>query len=64
MSGRTAIATWDAEGIIFANTQGEVIADYAWPPKGTAYVGITKSRAPFDQTRKRTPSKRTLSPKS
>lgn len=47
MSGRIVTASWDAEGVIFANTQGEIIADYAWPPKGTTYVGITKSRTPF-----------------
>ena len=52
MSGRTVIASWDAEGVIFANTQGEIIADYAWPPKGTAYVGITKSRAPLGKDKK------------
>ena len=52
MIGRTVIASWDAEGVIFANAQGEIIADYAWPPKGTAYVGITKSRAPFGKDKK------------
>nr|WP_235045974.1 integrase core domain-containing protein [Paeniglutamicibacter gangotriensis] len=47
MSGRTVIASWDEDGVIFANTEGEVVADYAWPPKGTAYVGISKSRPVF-----------------
>lgn len=46
MSGRTVIASWDDDGVIFANTDGEVVADYAWPLKGTAYVGISRSR-PF-----------------
>ncbi len=44
MSGRTVIASWDDGGVIFANADGEIVADYAWPPKGTAYVGISKSR--------------------
>ncbi|MBP2385685.1 hypothetical protein JOF47_001196 [Paeniglutamicibacter kerguelensis] len=60
MGGRTVISSWDAEGVIFANTQGEVIADYTWPPKGTTYVGITKSRTLFGKDRK--PGQ--LSPKS
>lgn len=60
MGGRTVIAAWDAEGVIFANTQGEVIADYAWPPKGATYVGITKSRTLFGKDQK----SGQLSPKS
>ncbi|GAA5228585.1 hypothetical protein [Paeniglutamicibacter antarcticus] len=47
MSGRTVIASWDAGGVIFNNTQDEVLADFAWPPTGTTYVGITKSRTLF-----------------
>ncbi|MGP9838439.1 IS481 family transposase, partial [Arthrobacter sp. 179] len=49
MGGRTVTATWDQESIIFANTEGEVIAEYLWPPKGTAYVGIGKSRTRFSK---------------
>jgi putative transposase len=60
MSGRTVIASWDDDGVIFANTDGEVIADYAWPPKGTAYVGISKSRPIFGKAE----NSRQLSPKS
>jgi putative transposase len=60
MSGRTVIAAWDAEGVIFANTQGEIIADYAWPSKDTTYVGITKSCTLFGQEQK----SGQLSPKS
>lgn len=47
MGGRIVTATWDRESIVFANTEGEVIAEYLWPSKGTAYVGIGKSRARF-----------------
>ncbi len=49
MGGRTVTATWDQESIVFANTEGEVIAEYLWPSKGTAYVGIGKSRIRFSK---------------
>ncbi|MET3176850.1 UNVERIFIED_ORG: putative transposase [Arthrobacter sp. UYCu721] len=47
MGGRIVIADWDLEGILFASTEGEVIAEYFWPPEGTAYVGISKARTRF-----------------
>ncbi|WP_211878441.1 hypothetical protein [Pseudarthrobacter albicanus] len=47
MGGRIVIADWDLEGIVFASTEGEVIAEYFWPPEGTAYVGISKARTRF-----------------
>ncbi|MGY4542165.1 hypothetical protein ACVWY0_002078 [Arthrobacter sp. UYNi723] len=47
MGGRIVIADWDLEGILFARTEGEVIAAYFWPPEGTAYVGISKARTRF-----------------
>lgn len=47
MGGRTVTTTWDPEGIVFANIEGEVIAEYLWPPEGTAYVGISKNRIRF-----------------
>lgn len=47
MGGRIVTATWDRDGIVFATTEGEVIAEYRWPPKGTAYVGIGKARTRF-----------------
>ncbi|RNL63436.1 hypothetical protein D7003_00890 [Arthrobacter oryzae] len=47
MGGRIVIAAWDLEEIMFANTEGEVIAEYAWPPEGTGYVGIGKSLTRF-----------------
>ncbi|MBP2373336.1 integrase core domain-containing protein [Paeniglutamicibacter psychrophenolicus] len=60
MGGRNVIASWDDDGVIFANTEGEVVADYAWPPKGTAYVGISKSRPVLGRDR----DSGRLSPKS
>lgn len=47
MGGRTVTATWDPESIVFANIEGEVIAEYLWPPESTAYVGISKNRIRF-----------------
>lgn len=49
MGGPTVTPTWDRESIMFANTEGEAIAEYLWPPKGTAYVGIGKSRTRFSK---------------
>ncbi|MGM9471624.1 integrase core domain-containing protein [Pseudarthrobacter sp. YS3] len=47
MGGRDVVAVWDQEGVMFANTEGEVIAEYVWPSKGTGYVGISKSLTRF-----------------
>jgi hypothetical protein len=47
MGGRIDIADWDAEGIVFVSTEGEIIVEYFWPPEGTAYLGIGKARARF-----------------
>ncbi|WP_445260459.1 integrase core domain-containing protein [Pseudarthrobacter raffinosi] len=47
MGGRIVIADWDAEGIVFVSTEGEIIVEYLWPPEGTAYMGISKARARF-----------------
>ncbi len=51
MSGRIVVAAWDQEGVMFANTEGEVIAEYAWPPEGTGYVGISRSLTRFRRGR-------------
>lgn len=40
-------ATWDRERIVFANTEGYVIAEYLWSPKGAAYVCIGNSCTRF-----------------
>lgn len=47
MGGRIVMAVWDPEGVVFASTEGEVIAEYAWPPEGTSYVGIGKALTRF-----------------
>ncbi|WP_444980161.1 integrase core domain-containing protein [Nesterenkonia alkaliphila] len=47
VANRIIIADWDPERIIFATTIGEVIAEFAWPPPGTKYQGITKARYRF-----------------
>lgn len=53
MASRIIIADWDSERIIFATTVGEIIAEYAWPPTGTKYQGITKARYRFQNQPKR-----------
>ena len=47
VANRIIIADWDPERIIFATTIGEIIAEFAWPPEGTKYQGITKARYQF-----------------
>lgn len=47
MGARIVIAAWDPDGVTLANTEGEVIAEYAWPPEGTGYVGISRSLTRF-----------------
>jgi len=47
MASRIIIADWDPKRIIFATTVGEIIAEYAWPPAGTKYQGITTARYRF-----------------
>ncbi len=51
MSGRIVVAAWDQEGVMFDNTEGEVIAEYAWPSEGTGYVGISRSLTRFRRGR-------------
>lgn len=43
MAGRIVTAVWVPEGVLFGEAEGEVIAEYAWPPKGTGYVGISRA---------------------
>lgn len=47
MGGRNINAVWDRDGVVFASTEGEIIAEYFWPPAGTKYVGISQARARF-----------------
>jgi len=47
MGGRNINAVWDRDGIVFVSTEGEIIAEYAWPHEGTKYVGLSEARARF-----------------
>lgn len=47
MGGQIIIAVWDLDGVVFARPDGEVIAEYSWPPAGTKYVGMGQARARF-----------------
>ncbi|GAA5225899.1 hypothetical protein ACX80R_18545 [Paeniglutamicibacter antarcticus] len=50
MRGQIVFALWDSQGVMFANTDGEIIAEYLWPPEGTGYVGAGQSLTRFRQT--------------
>lgn len=47
MGGRTVVAVWERDGVVFAGPAGEVIAEYSWPPAGTKYVGMSQARTRF-----------------
>lgn len=47
MGGRAVITAWDLDGVVFADTEGEVPAEYFWPPKGTAYIRMSKAHTHF-----------------
>lgn len=47
MGGRNINAVWDRDGVVFASTEGEIIAEYFWPPADTKYVGMSQARARF-----------------
>lgn len=50
-AGQKVLASWDEHGIAFADLDGQFICQYAWPPKGTRYVGRTSpppNRPPQD----------------
>ena len=47
MGGRIVIADWDLKGVVFASLDGEIIAEYDWPPEGATYVGMGKARTRF-----------------
>lgn len=47
MGGQIVTAVWDPDGIVLAGPDGEVIAEYAWPPEGTKYVGKSQARVQF-----------------
>ncbi len=45
-AGQTIHAVWAESGVVFADTNGEVLIERAWPPKGQTYVsnGIRRGR--------------------
>lgn len=38
MAGDAVHAAWDPAGVVFADSNGEIIAEHAWPPKDTRYI--------------------------
>lgn len=50
LAGQQIHSVWEPTGVIFADTNGEVLAEYPWPPKGTRYVS---KYDPQDPTRNR-----------
>lgn len=42
-AGQQVHVVWDEQGVSFANTHGEVLDEYPWPPAGIRYMGHTKS---------------------
>ena len=49
LAASKVIAIWDTSTITFADTHGEVLIQYTWPPHGTSYV----SHHPPDPTNQR-----------
>ena len=49
LAGSKVIAIWDTSTITFADTHGEILIQYTWPPQGTTYV----SHHPPDPTNQR-----------
>ena len=49
LAASTVIAIWDTSTITLADTHGEVLIQYTWPPQGTTYV----SHHPPDPTNQR-----------
>lgn len=50
LAGHTITATWDPHAVMFTDDNGEVWAEYPWPPKGTRYLS---KYDPNDPTRNR-----------
>ena len=38
LAGQIVYAAWDPDGVIFADSHGEVLAQHPWPPAGRTYV--------------------------
>nr|WP_307794496.1 integrase core domain-containing protein [Arthrobacter cavernae] len=50
MAHRQVVIDWEREAITFINSEGEIIAEFNWPPVGTKHVGIKSARYAFQQT--------------
>ena len=59
MAGQMIHAAWDPVGVVFTDSNGEVLAEHAWPPKGSTYVsnGVRRGR-PAARTRRSCPGSR------
>ena len=52
MAGQSIHAVWNPDRVIFAHTDGQVITEYCWPPKGTTYVSNgTRHKPPHHKHR-------------
>lgn len=47
MASRAVIIQWDAEAIMFATSEGEVIAVFGWPKSGVKHVGMKSAKRVF-----------------
>ncbi|WP_217641931.1 integrase core domain-containing protein [Arthrobacter sp. UCD-GKA] len=44
MAHRTVGVHWDPHGITFIDAEGQILAEFDWPPKGIAYRGMKNAR--------------------
>lgn len=47
MASRVLIIQWDPEVILFATSDGEVIAVFGWPESGVKHVGMKSAKRVF-----------------
>lgn len=47
MASRAVIIQWDPEAIMFATSEGEVIAVFGWPKSGVKHVGMKSAKRVF-----------------
>lgn len=67
MASRSVGVHWDVEGIIFIDGEGQIIAEFAWPKKGTKHVGMKsacKAYIPVTERSSRAANPNELSPLS
>lgn len=49
MAYRPVLIDWNSEAITFISPEGEIIAEFDWPPAGTKHVGMKSARYAFQQ---------------